>query len=208
MPLNGKMEPALVQLPPSTIAFLYQSGLEHIGQAYRAAASAMSEAARDAEAASISYLKSGQDDSVYEVEDGQSILVSSTQHELEYARLEVAFSLTAVREAFIISSFHYWEKWARSLTKLNGRKDTFNVVKRHLAKDYAVHDQLYELNHLTNLLKHGSGATYHALSLAKVRPDLFSRLPEGGDGWAVSLSDDTVQEALKIVSASGPNYDA
>jgi len=193
-----------VQLPPPTIAYLYQSGLDHIRQAYAAAAGALENAAREAKAASLDYASSGKDDSVYEFEDGHPVLISSTQHELDSARVEVAYSVRAIREAFVISSFHYWEKWARSITKQSGRNDTFDVLRRKMSINYEVHEQLCGLNHLTNLLKHGTGAAYHARQLATTRPDLFLRLPEGDDGWILKMTDETVQEAFAIISGSGP----
>ena len=194
----------MVQLPSSTIAFLYQSGVDHIRQGYEAAAEALQNAARDAEAASLDYTSSGNDDSVYEFEDGQPVLISSTQHELDYAQVEVAYSVRAIREAFIISSFHYWEKWARSMTTRNGRNDSFDVLKRKMAQACDIHKELSNLNHLTNLLKHGSGADYHAKQLARNREDLFDRLPDSPSGWALRISDQIVQEAFVIVSGSGP----
>lgn len=199
------MDRELVQLPSSTIAFLYQSGVDHIRQGYEAAAEALQNAARDAEAASLDYASSGNDDSVYEFEDGQPVLISSTQHELDYAQIEVAYSVRAIREAFVISSFHYWEKWARSITKLNDpTKHTYEVVKKCFAKSHAIHQQLDQINRLTNILKHGSGAFRHARSLAKDRRDLFSHLPGLYGNWTISLSDENVREALVIVSGSGP----
>ena len=167
----------------------------------------MDDAASSTEAASIAYLNSGQDDRVYEFVDGQRILVSSKQHELDYAQLEVSISLMAVREAFVISSFHYWEKWARSLTNSNGRNDSFRVVKERIERLYPIHEKLDQLNHLTSLLKHGSGAFRHARLLARERPDLFLRPPGLYGGWSLSLSGSNVDEAFKIVKRSGPQHE-
>ncbi|MFI8666904.1 hypothetical protein ACIGGE_10755 [Qipengyuania sp. NPDC077410] len=161
-------------------------------------------AVNDARKASLAYLESGDDDSVYELIDGTPVLVSSTQHELDYTHMEVTLSMTAIREAFVISAFHYWEKWARSLTNLNDRRDHFWVLKNRLARDYTIHPSLGEINRLTNVLKHGSGAFEHARSLAKVRPDLFSRLPNLYGDWTVSVSEEHVRQVFEVISCSGP----
>lgn len=191
-------------LPPQTIAFLYQSGIDRICDAYHASASALEVALNAANQAATTYLQSGSDDSEYEYDGEHRILVYSTQHALDQAALDITLSARVVREAFIISAFHYWESWSRSLTKLNGRNDNYTVLKKSMAAWYSIDVRLDLLAFLTNLLKHGDGAFHHARALAAVRPALFMRLPGLFGNWALSVSDETVHEAFDIIRSAGP----
>lgn len=193
-----------MQLPPQTIAFLYQSGIDHIRDAYQASRTAMEAAQQAALAAAERYRDSGEDDSVYEYEDGYSVLMSSTQHQLDHVAMETGLSREVVREAFITSAFHYWERWARTFTKKTGRFDHFEGLRTAMSEHHPIHDHLDALNHLNNLLKHGSGAFYHARKLAQVQPQMFRRLPGLYGDWSLRILESDVTGALDIVSASGP----
>lgn len=191
-------------LPPQTIAFLYQSGIDRICDAYQLSASALDVATHAANRAAINYLKSGSDDSKYEYEGEHRVLVHSTQHALDYAAMDTTLSARVMREAFIISAFHYWESWSRSITKLNGRNDNYAALKRGMAAHYPIDTRLDFLALLANLLKHGDGAFHHARVLAADRPALFRRLPGLFGNWALSVSDETVNEAFDTIRAAGP----
>lgn len=194
-----------MQLPPQTIAFLYQSGLGHIRDAYQASRSAMETAQQAALHAAERYQASGEDDSVYEYEDGQSVLTSSTQHELDYAAMEAVQSSGIVREAFITSAFHYWERWARSRTGLN--KGGFADLEKAVQDEgISTSENLINLNTLNNLLKHNN--SQRALDLVATSPDLFFTKPYStlrrDIHWRLRITNDVVDDSFKIVEESGP----
>ena len=196
----------MVQFPPQVIAFQYQSGLDRIVDAYSAATGSLWQTRSNADEAYWRYVDSGQDDSEYD-EDG--CLTSSTAFELQHAGQEADYALRAVREAFITSTFHYWERWARSATGLNGQNDGFEKLRSAFSIKYPVSPHLRMLNHLNNVLKHNSD--FHAVKLAKLNTSFFSRLPMPLIGsqrlyWMLRLTDSHVDEVFEIVRTSGPQY--
>lgn len=194
-------------LPPNALAFQYQSGLDCIRSAYRAANVAMEQAWMKADEEHRLYVNSGQDDSEYD-EDG--ILTHSTAFQLQHAQYDASYALRAVREAFITSTFHYWERWARAKTGLNGLNDNFDKLRQTVSEIYPVSNGLKMLNHLNNVLKHNSA--YHARQLANIRIDHFWRAPMSfvhnrQESWALGISGGHVDEAMEIVAQSGPTYE-
>ncbi|GAM00031.1 hypothetical protein SP5_018_00610 [Sphingomonas parapaucimobilis NBRC 15100] len=73
-----------------------------------------------------------------------------------------------------------------------------------MAAHYPIDTRLDFLALLANLLKHGDGAFHHARVLAADRPALFRRLPGLFGNWALSVSDETVNEAFDTIRAAGP----
>ncbi len=193
-------------LPDSFAAFMYQTGIDRISVAYRASIATMENARREAQELYAAYEASGEDDSEY---DEEGVLIQSTAHALDHDERDATLAITVVREAFITSAFHYWERSARGWTGLHGKRDYFPVLSAATAKKYAVSPKLELLNALNNLLKHGGGDT--ALSLARMRPDYFSPLFPNGSGRDQSLRlcirHEHVEEAFEIIKGSGPTYD-
>lgn len=195
-----------MELPHSFKAFMFQTGVDRICEAYRVSVATMEKAHRAAQESYANYEASGEDDSEYD-EDG--CLIHSTRHALNYDEMHAGLAVTVVREAFITSAFRYWELSARGWTGLYERKDTYPVLSETSAKRYAVSPKLAELNTLNNLLKH-SGSD-KALSLSRIRPDYFSPLsPEQGsvthESLRLRITHEHVEEAFAIVRASGPAY--
>lgn len=194
----------MAPLPESFRAFQYQSGLDRIRDSFRASIATMTQAYRDARDANLRYLESGEDDREYD-EDG--VLVRSTQHELSYLEMESVLALEVVREAFVTSTFHYWERSARAWTALYDRNHTYPKLKARAAQLYPVIDTLDDLNTLNNLLKHDSDGL--AVKLAMKWPELFRILPHTNlfskkVEWRLLITDAHVEEVMAIVSASGP----
>lgn len=193
-------------LPHSAIAFLYQSGLDRIRDGFRAATASLEQSRNASNEAHARYVDSGEDDSEYD-EDG--CLIHSTAHALRSAGEEADYALLAVREAFIMAAFHYWERWARTATGLTATGDRFDKVRTACAQLYPVSEELEALNYLNNLLKHGSA--YSARKLAEIRVDHFWMRPscflhDRREHWALGIGDGHVEEAFEIVRASGPQY--
>lgn len=190
--------------PPQFVAHQYQSGIDHLRSGYQAAMRSLDQDRLRAELAYEEYVASGQDDREYD-EDG--CLIQSTAFMLKSEEYEAGYAVKAVREAFIISAFHYWEKWARGWTALKWPKDQYRNLRDK--SPHPVSSELNALNHLTNLLKHGNA--HHAQKLAALRTDHFWRSPmcfihNREVSWAVGISDAHVEEAFSIVRASGPQY--
>ncbi|NKQ88698.1 hypothetical protein [Rhizobium ruizarguesonis] len=193
-------------LPESFKAFRYQTGIDRICDAYRASADTMSKALRDAAHAYSQYEQAGIDDAEYD-EDG--ILLGSTAHSLAQAEMDAILAVSVVREAFVTSAFHYWERSARAWTRLHGRRDHFGILSAESAKIYPISPQLDNLNRLNNLLKHNS----HRIdqTLVDTRPDYFAPLFPSANNTSpqrlrLRLLHEHVEEAFDIVRASGPTY--
>ncbi|MBY3568655.1 hypothetical protein [Rhizobium laguerreae] len=193
-------------LPETFKAFRYQTGIERICDAYRASADTMSKALRDAGHAYSRYEQAGIDDAEYD-EDG--ILLYSTAHSLAQAEMDAILAVSVVREAFVTSAFHYWERSARGWTRLHGRRDHFGMLIAESAKIYPISPQLDNLNSLNNLLKHNS----HRINqtLVDARPDYFAPLFPSANNTSpqklrLRLLHEHVEEAFDIVRASGPTY--
>lgn len=186
---------------------MFQTGVDRICEAYRASVAAMEKAQREAQESYASYEASGEDDSEYD-EDG--ILIHSTRHALNYDEMDATLAVTVVREAFITSAFHYWERSAREWSDLFDKKATYPVLSEASAKKYAVSPKLKALDLLNNLLKHGGSDK--ALELASIRPDYFAPLFPKQDSVSnqslrLRITHEHVEEAFEIVRASGPVYD-
>lgn len=193
-------------LPETFKAFQFQSGLEIVRSAFRASIATMTEANERAKQAHMDYAMSGEDDSEYE--DGA--LVRSTLHELSYAELEASIAVRVVREAFIMSAFHYWERSARGWTGLHGKRQNFPDLRDAVSKQYTLHPRLEHLNTLNNLLKHNSQEKAEQLFIdwpEVFRPPFQSATQKAGLIPILSISDYHVEEAFEAVSASGPQYE-
>ncbi|ANK92752.1 MULTISPECIES: hypothetical protein [Rhizobium] len=194
----------MVLLPESFKAFQYQAGIDRICDAYRASADTINKAVSEATLACAQYLKSGADDREYD-EDG--ILIFSTANSLAHAELEAILAVSVVREAFITSAFHYWERSARVWTGLHGFEHKFPALKEGARRLYSVSPQLPNLNRLNNVLKHNSRRVDQ--TLLKNRPDYFGSPPPRTNGSTLPevrlrLTHEHVEEAFDIVRASGP----
>ncbi|NKJ03744.1 hypothetical protein [Rhizobium sp. SG741] len=191
-------------LPESFKAFQYQTGIDRICDAYRASADTINKAVSEATLACLQHLESGVDDREYD-EDGT--LLFSTSYSLAQAEMDVILAVAVVREAFITSAFHYWERSARAWTGLHEFEHKFPDLRRETRRLHPVSPQLPNLNRLNNVLKHNSRRVDR--TLLKNRPDYFGTLfpkrnannpPEP----RLRISHEHVEEAFDIVRGSGP----
>lgn len=187
-------------------AFNFQSGIQRIHMAFRSSIAAMEvdrlRAAADYEA----YSKRGTDDSIYD-EDG--VLVHSSEVSLDYAILEAMVASTVVREAFITSAFHYWERSARSWTGLHKPAHNFEVLSAAVeTMGIPISGELAYLNALNNLLKHDNSK--HGPMILDAKNGLYYLdMPPLGDNWrgCLNITDAHVLDAFGIVEKSGPQVD-
>lgn len=192
----------MVALPESVKAYLYQTGIDRILDAYLASAATIGYKFDDAKTALEEYEASGSDDAVYD-EDGD--LVSCTRHSLDHEVFNASIAASVVREAFIMSIFHYWERFARGWTKLPDSDRGFESILKASKKKYAVSPELRSLNALNNILKHRNATKIP--SLARKRPDLFWSVYNRRDNkteYRLALRHKHVLEAIEIIRASGP----
>lgn len=194
----------MAKIPESFRAYQYQTGIDRIRDAYRASADTINKAVSEATQGSLRYLESGADDREYD-EDG--ILVFSTASSLAQAELDAILAVTVVREAFITSAFHYWERSARAWTGLHGFEYKFPDLRKETRRLYPVSPQLANLNRLNKVLKHNSYRVDR--TLLRNRPDYFGTLFLARTGNnppepRLRLSHEHVEEAFDVVRASGP----
>lgn len=174
----------------------FQINLDRIEQAYIASSTALSDAYLDARDMLNRYEADDADD--WRLVDGVCI---TTQNEFEQDVGQAYEAMSIVREAFITSVFHYWERAARKWTKFNGRG--YPNLRLESEKFYPVNPKLDDLNALNNLLKHNSEKD--ALRLAHDRPEYFSCLPFlVNRRHGLRLKNEHVMEAIEIVRSSGP----
>lgn len=194
-------------LPESFKAFQFQSGLEIVRDSFRASITTMIEASDRAHATHLEYVASGDDDREY---DDDGILVRGTEHDLGYESMNAGLALSVIREAFITSAFHYWERSARAWTGLAHTRYRFQHLEAAVQEKYGVHPRLTHLNTLNNLLKHDNAELAEKLVIdwpSLFRPPLASLFPVDKPVRRRAISDDHVETAFVIVSASGPQYE-
>lgn len=138
----------MARIPESFRAFQFQTGINHIRDAYRASAATLEKAHADAAQAYDDWDRMGIDGRVYD-EDGT--LIDS----IEITRAEAARSaflqVSLVREAFIMTTYHYWERSAKVWSGIQGYANFYALRDR---SSFPVSPQLENLNRLNNLLKH------------------------------------------------------
>jgi hypothetical protein len=184
-------------------AWQFHTGIERIRAAFRAAVAAIEAEEVGAQEAYDRYIASGQDDREY---DEDRILTHSTEVSLEFASREAVLATQAVRQAFAMSIFHYWERSARAWTRWD-RPGFPSLKERMEGQGIRVDERLELLNNLNNLLKHDS-----ARSGGKVfedRPDLFMwRRRPTGRNWQASvvIANCDIEEFLDAIARSGPAF--
>jgi hypothetical protein len=191
-------------LPESFKAYQYQSGIDRICEAYRASANTMRDAINEATRALLEYEYGGPEDEIY---DDDGILLWSASSSLSQDEMAALEAADVVREAFVTSAFHYWERSARKWTGLHGKHDFFPQLLAQSDKEYPVSPELTNLNMLNNMLKHNSGPINPDLVAA--RPDYFVPIVPSSQGTSPSrsrlrLTHDHVEEAFETIRASGP----
>ena len=162
----------------------------------------MEQAHREAEEASDRYEASGEDDDEY---DEEGVLVSSTRGRLRWQVMETSRSQSVIREAFVVSIFHFWETAARDWTGCNARgfpKLRDAVLALGLAIDV---DGLTLLNDINNLLKHDNVQTGERLYEQAPHLFIFARRPTTTH-WrsALRFSNADVKGFIDVVRRSGP----
>lgn len=190
----------MVELP-NFHAWQFHTGIERIRAAFRAAVAAIEAEQGGAKEAYDRYVASGQDDREYD-EDG--VLTHSTEVSLEFDSREAVLGTQAVRQAFVTSTFHYWERSARAWTGCD--KPNFPALQKSVeGQGIPVDERLKLLNTLNNLLKHDSAA--RGEQVFEVRPDLFMwRRRPTGRSWqsSVVLTNQDIEEFLDAIARSGP----
>ena len=109
---------------------------------------------------------------------------------------EAEVALRLIREAFVISLFHFWERQAKAWTHSGSNYHHDDVIKMLTQQGFTPEaDQLRLLQLVANVAKHSAGRS--AQELYEVRENLF-RDPRRVLAPQIRLSDDAPYE---------PNYD-
>ncbi len=196
----------MASLPESFKAFQYQTGIDHIRDAYRASAATLEKAHADATQTYADFEAMGVDGEVY---DEQGTLVGSIGFIRAEAERDASLQASLVREAFITTTYHYWERSAKVWSRIHGSTN-FPTLSASSAKRYPISPQLENLNRLNNLLKHDTSGIDQRL--LHDRPDYFRDglfTPKPGNTVSnprLRLRHEHVEEAFEIIRASGPTY--
>lgn len=118
-------------------------------------------------------------------------------------------ALSALRKAFVISAYHYWERAIRLEVGGNDKAKHDELVVLAVAKGIAIHPDLGAVRDLVNLLKHDNAKRGAALQKSwgsVLSPGLLSR--PGRTDWyaAVFLTEEDVAKAFDVVANSGPTF--
>lgn len=192
----------MAKFPFRFTVFHYQSGVDRLERAFTSSIAQIEAEQAQASAAYMAYIKSGEDDAEYEYDGENRFLVKSTAFELQNDSFEIGLSAQAIREAFIIAAYHFWEKFAISRT---GKWGFDNLTKSYC---YPVHEKLPALNKLNNHFKHDSDLE-RMTKLHDNWQDIFVVAPHITDKtkkphWILDVRNDHVLEAFQIVRSSGP----
>ena len=178
-------------------AFVFGFGLDQIREGYRAAIDGCDTRAQNARRDYDAFLEShGAFD-----EDSPE---ADKLMELSHSEWLANNAKTAIREAFVLSAFHYWERRMRIWT--NYHEHGFDDLKRNCRlAGYPADNSMKIVNTFCNLIKHESAE--HARNLAKQWSDLFEELPHGPKDkteWVLAIKDSHVEKVFDIVARSGP----
>jgi hypothetical protein len=178
-------------------AFFYGFGLDQVRMGFRAAIEGCDKRANDAQREYEAY-----------IEKHSSFEEDSPEHYQSMDLLHTAWSADnakiVIREAFILSALHYWERRMRALTNCKGYGFE-KLEKKSQELGYPTAPKLTVVNTLCNLLKHENSKFAHALG--SDWPDLFKELPNGPEDkteWVLAIKDHHVEEVFDIVARSGP----
>ena len=184
-------------------AWHFQYGLKRIKDSFLVSIEAMNAGETKARADQAAYLKIHPYESIG---DADLPNAADVRFELQAATIEARMAAQIVREAFVTSAFHFWERsvtlWAEN-TKLRN----FSELEKAASNlGYPPHPDLSVLNSLNNLLKHNNPD--RGDEVFNRRADLFKwqRKPRNNDDWrdAIKFSDESVLEFFEIVRLSGP----
>lgn len=139
----------------------------------------------------------GDDEEEYEYDaDGQRYRLYGKSDSLDYAWREAGDAIEVIREAFVISLFHSWERAARSWTSCH--EQGFDGLKKAVIKAGIPFDhKLNTINHLVNFMKHAN----------KQKDEFYRRALRGyvsGKLLRARLTDDHLIDFINVVARSCP----
>ncbi|WP_419316817.1 hypothetical protein ACN2C7_10180 [Caulobacter sp. ErkDOM-E] len=120
-------------------------------------------------------------------------------------QFEAEQCLKLVREAFLLTVYHYWEKEACGLLGISHYKQSEVFEAARVDKRFDVDEAgLNKARQIANCIKHDVGK-----ALFKAHPELFDmehKDPEDKSNWqrALALTDEYLDGAIKVVRSSGP----
>ncbi|HEX7852718.1 MAG TPA: hypothetical protein VF503_03395 [Sphingobium sp.] len=176
--------------------YSFMMALDALIDAFRVALSAMDDQLLRAHAdmaAHGQYLATGGDDGAVYIDDHYS---HDTADLLMMEHSDASSAARAIREAFVISLFHLWERSARSWVKCE-EQSYAKLAKALRAAGLPIHQKMATLNDLSNFLKHANKSK---------RDETRRKLREyiTGPLLVVNISDEKIEKIIGYIRASSP----
>lgn len=188
---------------PDLRAYFYHDELIGLKECYQTAEAAMESRRTSARKDIEDYQQQLANGAEWEGErDDDGSILWSRNDALDIAEFNAYLAINTLRESFVVTLFHFWEKSAREWTGSDERD--YRKIKRLVRKlGYHVHPELNVLNKLTNYLKHSNPKLLDELHpLAKY---LFRSegIPKGKRG-PLQITSTHLNRFFDIVTLSGP----
>ena len=206
--LEAKGLKAVVQLNFNFHGYRFQESAKIVHASFRSAAQALRADVERAENEAVAYQKYLDEGGEWigEREDGH---VLWDQEQVLDMRIEAGNeALMALRKAFVIALYHYWERAIRVSTGGNDRAKHDELVALAIAMGITIRPGLAAIRDLVNLLKHDNAKWGNALrrSWSNLFHPGFQPSAVRADWYnAVTLTDDDVALVYETVAGSGPN---
>ncbi|MGN7772192.1 hypothetical protein [Phyllobacterium sp. 22552] len=178
-------------------------GLDLLQSSFEISMEALYERIRSAEAKLAHYMENG--GIVERDAEGNVIFDEVIVHEFELE--EATECANTFRKSFMMSIYHQWERYARSVVGSNEFTHPKLIAKLD-AKGIVTDPSITEIHCLVNVIKHNSRAW--AEKLFDKNPNLFStlfaKLPDKEIDWyeALILTDNDVMRLIGIIRNSVP----
>lgn len=188
---------------PDLRAYFFHNELDGLRQCYLTAVSAMEARRTNARKDIEDYqhqLANGAEWEGERAADGS--ILWSRDDALEIAEFNAYLAIDTLRESFVVTLFHFWEKSAREWTGSDERD--FRKLKRRVRElGYAVHAKLDALNKLTNYLKHDNPKLLD--ELYALEKNLFrSKVGTQGERGTLRITSENLDDFFEVVALSGP----
>jgi hypothetical protein len=190
----------MVKLNFDARGYAFKEGLNVLREGYISASTALAANVERVKAEAVTYRAS--DEFIGERDDEGYVLWEQSQI-LDMQRETAEEALMALRSAYVIVLYHYWEREIQTYTESGTSADYEKLKKRVLDKGILIDARLDAARDLANALKHNKGTKLQASW-----PDVLTPRARTGQPrkWyeAVRLADEQVAEVFEIIARSGP----
>lgn len=190
----------MVKLSFDARGYAFKAGLNVLREGYISASTALAANVERVKAEAVTYEAS--DEFIGERDDDGYVLWEQSQV-LDMQRETAEEALMALRRAYAIVLYHYWEREIQTYTESRTSADHEKLKKRATDKGILIDARLGAVRDLANALKHNKGAKLQASWPGVLTPRARTGQPRN---WyeAVQLADEHVAEVFEIIARSGP----